>query len=1480
MADMGPIGRFVYQTGMSAVVDSTINGVLGGGSGVLTGLSAMVDGVREAKENGYDDTRAMTQGIIAGILENATEKMGFERIANMLKRENGRTLSRVLREVASHMASEAMEEGSTTMLNQLADSLYGALTGQESEFTRLRDLHMEEDNMDEQQATARALSDLTQNIVLDAAGGALGGLMMGGGSMALSKAFNAAAEYQYKRSQNQSDTQANAQTSAQTDVNQTESAQEQSAQEQAVQERIAALAQETADEELGEQRAVQQRAAVQSAQASAQSTQASTQTENRVRMTGGEQAAVRNAARVYGKDASSFESHYTGGDVNQYRKAFDQVYQAGKVNLSLEQVNQTGSELVRGLSDQAKLEIWQAGRNNALNTTVAGVNRQYTQAMNSEQRAQVRLLDAIGKKYGIQIDVVDSLDYGSTRANAATVGKNHIVVAADAMEHAYVQAGVHELVHVLKNSNDDAYYLVADLVYDTLERTGVDMEKEIANRIEEYAQQGVKLNQEGALEEIVAESVPVVLSDREAMKTFVRDNRTVAEKIRDFFVEFAKTIEELAEKYFWKTDRTEVAAMMLADTQELTQIAEALDYALSAVAEENAQQAAEENAAAQAQQEAYSLGSKKWGLSKQELAMFYDKIGEIKIGKSAQFPKSSTGEFILAIKNKLVYTDGAWRNPQIVCVIELKVGNETMTDLARQFIFDSEKEGMTLAELRAVVESGFGEKTIRIDASRDWEASRWEERRGKEQNLHRAGEGNRGDLSAEGETRFSLKSPVEETDTLVAVHNLNAYKLEKALNLGGLPMPSIAVTKAEIGHSGFGDISLVFGRETVDPKADRANKVYSADAWTPTVPRTEYEADKNAAKRIRDRLNSLRSQMDDMFRADLNQLYYDLSDAMTRYGGEKGLVQEAQTNYGLKAAYLEEQGKHVSPVTKQKAVEKGYDQSKKSRYDVLLDALGTRDADELASTPVIDLYMQHKDELEQAMPGVAKSTLRFNNMLRGAIAYLRDTGAETEYRTVTDSAATRRAIDETINQQAYEQWVKELFSGVEGASGVYNNKERYTPNGNLRSFAATHFPATVEGIAQAMKSQNGGNAKNAVTGHGVKSLRAATAVTFSSVEAMHRRENRLGAQTQEEVDAQTQALDKRLMGLIGRIIQTKETGGDGSFQDYDLVEAAITEEAEKKYTAAGIRRKLEEYGYAANEELAGEVKSLLDEIRDMSVALFEAKPQRAIYFDEAKAAIVPDSLDSELLTRLREVVPDVLTYPDGDESARLKALNSLNDVKFSLVNTSKVENTLNQDKNLALPEDVKIDTKAVQLYAKDAMRAAKNSQGKINQQVKMVAGKILKETASRYKRSDLESNLRAVIAEYAKNGPSAEITQQVAAMSKAIIEGNEHLDNTIREQYADLRERMRKVGAFCGAFSLSKTTPQVFCPKRPFFLDKTAKACYNDGYAGRCMFIDIRRTEVQTYEELYIPLWQRRGDAPVGRKAGDGRAARQLRAAD
>lgn len=110
------------------------------------------------------------------------------------------------------------------------------------------------------------------------------------------------------------------------------------------------------------------------------------------------------------------------------------------------------------------------------------------------------------------------------------------------------------------------------------------------------------------------------------------------------------------------------------------------------------------------------------------------------------------------------------------------------------------------------------------------------------------------ELDSDGneDIRFSLSEPVEEKDNLIAVHNIYTDKLTKSLKLGGFPMPSIAVTKADMGHENYGECSFVFDKSTIDPKVDKRNKVYGGDAWTPTYPAIEYKASEDVIQRVKD----------------------------------------------------------------------------------------------------------------------------------------------------------------------------------------------------------------------------------------------------------------------------------------------------------------------------------------------------------------------------------------------------------------------------------------------------------------------------------------------------------------------------------------------------------------------------------------------------------------------------------------------------
>lgn len=74
--------------------------------------------------------------------------------------------------------------------------------------------------------------------------------------------------------------------------------------------------------------------------------------------------------------------------------------------------------------------------------------------------------------------------------------------------------------------------------------------------------------------------------------------------------------------------------------------------------------------------------------------------------------------------------------------------------------------------------------------------------------------------------KFSMRKAVEEKKDLIAVHNIKAQDMDRALQIGGFPMPSIAIVKDDAGHSKYGEISAVFGKETIDLRQTRESRLW------------------------------------------------------------------------------------------------------------------------------------------------------------------------------------------------------------------------------------------------------------------------------------------------------------------------------------------------------------------------------------------------------------------------------------------------------------------------------------------------------------------------------------------------------------------------------------------------------------------------------------------------------------------------------
>ena len=536
--------------------------------------------------------------------------------------------------------------------------------------------------------------------------------------------------------------------------------------------------------------------------------------------------------------------------------------------------------------------------------------------------------------------------------------------------------------------------------------------------------------------------------------------------------------------------------------------------------------------------------------------------------------------------------------------------------------------------------------------------------------------------------RFSLTRPTEEAGSLIAVHNVNKEKALKILDADGMPMPSIAIAKADIGHSDFGNISFVFCAETVDPKANRYNKVYSADVWSPTFPSIEYETNQATESRIVKLYNSIKSKYGSDIAKALYPYYTNLSSELDSKGGAKGIVSSLSNDTKMMNVFLADTGETpVKNVVKETSTEMNANTREMGQY--LIDTLGkefVNEANPVNGETAISarnrFLESHEQELRNALQryyennGLDEETAKtvvdatrkgelMSQLVKPAKSIL--SGNTTTTSTTIDYEATNEKILDTVDKKQYKEWLNNLFGDAVKNEGIRNGKDPFTPSGNRRSFSATHYPVTLDNIVKAMRGSE--NVKGATTmTENAKAIRSASAEEYKSIDEIHKNEGRLQKMSEPEITAQWDAFDNRLYAIIDSLMDSVPTIDDRLIESRRIGQVII--EASRNPTESNIRSTLEKYSgngawYKFTDQTVTDIQSLVNDIREAPTNIFEAKPERVVGLDEVKYAVVPDDLSKETVRAIADKGIEVRTYESGNEESRLETLNNLDGVRFS-----------------------------------------------------------------------------------------------------------------------------------------------------------------------------------------------------------------------
>ena len=542
-------------------------------------------------------------------------------------------------------------------------------------------------------------------------------------------------------------------------------------------------------------------------------------------------------------------------------------------------------------------------------------------------------------------------------------------------------------------------------------------------------------------------------------------------------------------------------------------------------------------------------------------------------------------------------------------------------------------------------------------------------------------ESKRTDEPVKKSVRFQLSAPVEvdQNKDLVAVHNLTEENLREALELGGLPSPSIAVVKAQEGHTQYGPISLVFNSDTIDPMVNRANRIYGSDAWTPTRPNVEYAVNGKALTAFE---KAIYNASEDAFEGKFVN-----SAALQRMGvGEVSsenrteLAQKLQRETAVQLAYLKEKGQTVEPIYKteretfdsmgndvlEKVVERaGADEIKNAfengDFD-LLDKMADKAADALEEKYTHGALAGQNKRWQMRIDKLRKENRgRLYGLIEHAYKMLTDTSAG---KAMLDVEATREAIREAAPEAQVERWAYDKLGDVLGEKGIRNQKDRFTRSGKSRSFAELHNPYTLENLVAAMNAQN---ARGQDTwGLSASTLMSTATAEYQNLDEVRADKGRLQQMPEEAYKALLEKADHQIEAVIGKLRSETEAHADNSFEEREILGDILLRAAQGKQTMAAVSKAFSKEGYAISRETAKQIVALYKTIADIPTGYFEAKPQRAVEFDEVRAAIVPDNASAALLDSLKEKGVTVYEYKAGDDAQRTKVLNQVPNVRFQM----------------------------------------------------------------------------------------------------------------------------------------------------------------------------------------------------------------------
>lgn len=910
----------------------------------------------------------------------------------------------------------------------------------------------------------------------------------------------------------------------------------------------------------------------------------------------------------------------------------------------------------------------------------------------------ISILGNLATKTGRNIIISDRLADGVN----GVARDGNIILSSEISSQKILATALHEAGHMIKKTNPTEWQTLSDFVSDYLVRKGVDLNKMIDRTIERY---GNRLQadehentRDAALEEIVCDTLMSIASDEKALNIALSTKQNKAKiaaaiksliaKVKDWLIgksqnygakAFAKDLEALENLAHRFSEAADTAKENITEQTEV-QNGEKIDVEKFSIADDIVDDNGTHYGKGVVLDTKIFKNKKPRDWGKILKKFVYDNLAGKQI---TVFDKNNNERVIeFARLNERVKKDGANNPHKVIDKLARKTDNNSRLAVAHssEIVEVSDFENRNNENSHQWLdENGWEHRNVYL-INRKGEIYKATLNIGKSKDgrnilydINKISNIGHGAVFSNGVEKIDTKrnslinpnvaktnvsqnsnnvnekfSLDEEDKDLVATHNISSQNLMNLINDfdgAGLPVPSIAIEKADSVHDDFGDVTLLFNKDTIDPESDSRNKVYNRDAWTSTFPEVEVKIKDEELQKISERVH-------------LNEAYLETNIFNT--SDKERIKKNFFNDLNVRKAFLKEQNIEVTPVAYDKKPRfqmftdigvKKFLRKNNCSFDKLVNDIDFRNKllnDYYDSCKIKSLANKNIQRLNSILDNCAKSKEIYNSYkaeFEYAIEYAKG-NVQKEINNSSYNDGVVNAIKE--HKEEFEKYIEQILS--EDVFGekyiVRDDVAPYDDEGNLKSFDETHYIYNIDNVVKAMKigaSSVGGS----FTG-GVNYTSTFSTQEFGSIDEIHKNKGNIKGLSEEEQSENQQKIIEILTPVID------EVSNSGSYNnDFLIASDNIVDAFKQSKTKNGVYNYLKQYYPALKKSTVDKLFKVRDEIANMPTRYFEAKPHRAVGFNEVMAAVIPADADESLKKALKRM--NIPLYEYADESQRADA---------------------------------------------------------------------------------------------------------------------------------------------------------------------------------------------------------------------------------